>query len=163
MYACVNRWFEWTMCLSGLFSGLNAIYMTVWMDCLIWLYACLYELYICLDGLCACLDGLHLSRQTVFLSEWILLNQIVYFALVVTIYEMGGHTSLFLFLLIRLAYDYDSMRLSYLHYSGLWLFITFYSECDMSFCQFIDSILKLMFILLMLWHILCWWGVIIKG
>ena len=114
------------MCLSGLFSGLNAIYMTVWMDCLIWLYACLYELYICLDGLCACLDGLHLSRQTVFLSEWIL-NQIVYFALVV-IYEMGGHTSLFLFLflLIRLAYDYDSMRLSYLHYSCLWLFITFY-------------------------------------
>ena len=104
MYACVNGWFEWTMCLSGLFSGLNAIYMTVWMDCLIWLYACLYELYICLDGLCACLDGLHLSRQTVFLSEWIL-NQIVYFALVV-IYEMGGHTSLFLFLflLIRLAY-----------------------------------------------------------
>ena len=26
LYACVNGWFEWTMCLSGLFSGLNGIY-----------------------------------------------------------------------------------------------------------------------------------------
>ena len=50
----------------------------------------------------------------------------------------------------------DSMRLSYLHfalYRSVIVFITFYSECEcmyMSLRQFIDSILKQMFILFML-------------
>ena len=49
-------------------------------------------------------------------------------------------------------YDYDSMRLSYLHftlYRSVIVFITFYSECECTGCLFIstfESILKLMFI-----------------
>ena len=84
----------------------------------------------------------------------------VYFAFV-AIYNIllgvggGGIHSFYFCLLKWLVYDYDSMRLSYLHFAlcrSVIVFITFCSECECT-CLFIkssDSILKLMFILLML-------------